>query len=165
MQAFDRRTVQVTAPDAPPADAPAVRDATAILARTKADTVAADLARQTYRTHPMPTLKPDAQVAPLLGRDERVVAVRHSVQLDRRQPEASTGTPLHLAGELYLTSRRLVLIGRTTLEYDLADIEEAGLSGERLFLLLRDGRGISLDVEGPRLLRVEIATARALARG
>jgi hypothetical protein len=38
------------------------------------------------------------------------------------------------------------------------------LSGERLLLVLRDGRGASIDVSQPRLLRVEIAAARASGR-
>ena len=38
------------------------------------------------------------------------------------------------------------------------------LSGHRLLLVLHGGAGIALDVASPRLLRVEIATARAAAR-
>ena len=165
MERFGRRKAQITAPDAPPADAPAIRDASAILARAQADEAAADQARETYRTQPLPALEPDAAIAPVLGLDERVVAVRRSVQLDRRQPIPGSDAPLGLAGDLYLTSRRLALVGRVMVSLDLADIEEVGLSGERLLLALRDGQGISLVVEQPRLLRVEVATARARARG
>jgi hypothetical protein len=165
VERFGRRKAQVTAPDASPADAPAIRDASAILARAQADEAAAGRARDAYRTHPMPTLEPDDRIAPLLGPGERVVAIRHSAQLDRRQPTPGWEAPPGVAGDLYLTSRRLALVGRQTHSFDLGDIEEAGLSGERLLLALRDGQGVSLDVEQPRLLRVEIATARALARG
>ena len=38
------------------------------------------------------------------------------------------------------------------------------LSGGRLLLVLHDGAGMSLELERPLLLRVEIATARAAAR-
>lgn len=165
MERFGRRKAQVTAPDEPPVDAPAIRDASAILARAHADEAAADRARETYRTHPLPTLEPDAGIAPLLGPDERVVAVRRSAQLDRRQPVPGADAPLGLAGDLYLTCRRLVLVGRLVVSLDLGDIEEVGLSGERLLLALHDGQGMTIDVEQPRLLRVEVATARALARG
>ena len=164
MELFGRRKVQVALPHGSPADAPAIRDASAILARAKADEAAANQAREAYRTHPMPTLEPDARIAPLLGRGERVVAVRRSAQLDRRQPIPGWEAPPGIAGDLYLTPRRLVLVGRMTMELSLNEIEEAGLSGERLLLALRDGQSVSLDVEQPRLLRVDIATARALAR-
>jgi hypothetical protein len=46
----------------------------------------------------------------------------------------------------------------------LEEIEEVGLSGERLLLVLRDGKGVWLEAPQPRLLRVEIAAARAAAR-
>lgn len=39
------------------------------------------------------------------------------------------------------------------------------LSGEQLLLVMRGGQGAALSVAQPRLLRVEIAAARALARG
>lgn len=165
MERISARQTPGTAPDASPADAPAIRDASAILARARADEAAADLARQAYRTQPLPSLEPDDRIAPLLGPGERVVAVRRSAQLDRRQPTPGWNAPPGLAGDLYLTTRRLVLVGRLTMSFDFEDIEEAGLSGERLLLVLRDGRGVSLDVEQPRLLRVQVATARALARG
>jgi len=155
VERISARQTPGTAPDASPADAPAIRDASAILARARADEAAADLARQAYRTQPLPSLGPG----------ERVVAVRRSAQLDRRQPTPGWNAPPGLAGDLYLTTRRLVLVGRLTMSFDFEDIEEAGLSGERLLLVLRDGRGVSLDVEQPRLLRVQVATARALARG
>lgn len=164
MERLDRRKAQITTPGESHADAPAIRDASAILARAKVDEAAADQARDAYRTQPMLRLEPDDRIAPLLGPDECVVAVRRSVQLDRRQPSPDSEAPPGVAGDLYLTSLRLALVGRITLVFGLDDIEETGLSGERLLLALRDGQGISLDVEQPRLLRVEIATARALAR-
>jgi hypothetical protein len=164
VEQHDRRKAQVAAPDDPRTDAPAIRDASAILARARADELAADAARGARRLQPIPSLRPDDRIGPRLRAGERVVAVRHSAQLDRRQPEQGAKAPSGIAGDLYLTSQRLVLVGRVYLEVDLRDIEEAGVSGERLLLVLNDGRGISLDVEGPRLLRVEIAAARALAR-
>jgi hypothetical protein len=142
-----------------------MRDAAEILARVSADEAAAGQARERYRTQTMPALEPDVRIAPLLATDEQVVAVRHSAQLDRRQPIPIPDAPLGLAGDLYLTSRRLVLVGRQTLSFDLGDIEEVGVSGERLLLVMCGGTGVSLDVAEPRLLRVEVATARALARG
>ena len=63
-----------------------------------------------------------------------------------------------------MTSRRIVLLGRLTLAIDLDDIEDAVISGERILLVMGDGQGAALGVAQPRLLRVEIATARAFAK-
>jgi hypothetical protein len=41
----------------------------------------------------------------------------------------------------------------------LTDIVETSLAGERLLLTLREGEGLSLDVDRPRLLRAEMAEA------
>jgi hypothetical protein len=47
----------------------------------------------------------------------------------------------------------------------LNDIVETSLAGERLLLELRNGEGVSLDVDGPRELRALIAGAtRGLRR-
>ena len=46
---------------------------------------------------------------------------------------------------------------------DLSEIDDVVLSGERLLLVLRGGQGVSIDAPQPRLLRVEIAAARAAA--
>jgi len=135
------------------------------VARAAADEAAADRAREAYRTRAMPALEPDGRIAPLLGPDEQVLAVRRSVMLDRRQPAAGLNTPAELAGDLYVTSRRLVLVGRLTLSFHLDEIDEAMLSGERLLLVMPGGQGASLDVAQPRLLRVEIAAARVAASG
>jgi hypothetical protein len=101
----------------------------------------------------------------LLAAGEHVVAVRRSALLDRREPAVGSDVPTGLAGDLYLTSRRLVLVGRLTLSFHLDEIEEAMLSGERLLLVMPGGQGASLDVAQPRLLRVEIAAARVAASG
>ena len=145
--------------------APALRDAAHILARAQADEAAADEARERYRMRAIPALEPDGRIAPLLGPDEQVLAVRRSVMLDRRQAPPRSEASTELAGDLYVTSRRLVLVGRLTLSFHLDEIEEAMLSGERLLLVMPGGQGASLDVAQPRLLRVEIAAARVAASG
>jgi hypothetical protein len=85
---------------------------------------------------------------------------------------AKAGTE-SLSGRLYLTSTRLVLLGRPTadgpveseLSVALGDIEELAVVGERLLVSLADGTGITIDAGRPRLLRVQIAAARYAARG
>jgi len=146
-----------------PRSSPALRDADAILARAAEDDAAAFEARERYRDREMEPLEPDARIAELLVPGEDVVAVRRSALLDRREPQPSAHCPgcPALAGDLYVTSTRFVHVGRTVVEYDLDAIREAIVSAERLLLVLSDGAGIILDVDRPRLLRVEIAAARA----
>ena len=132
--------------------------------RAEADEAAADEARARFRREGPPSLPPDERIAPLLEPGERLVAVRHAALLDRREPAPGERLVSGAAGELYVTSRRLVLVGRLTIEIGLETIEDAVLSGERLLLVLREGRGVTLQVGQPRLLCVEIAAARAAAR-
>src|SRR5450759_5251259 len=103
-----------TAPDGGRVDAfaddAAIRDVAAILARVAADEAAADRARDRYRTQPMPVLEPDARIAPLLTPGEQVVAVRHGAVFDRRQSKPRLDIPVGVAGDLYVTARRLVLV-------------------------------------------------------
>ena len=51
------------------------------------------------------------------------------------------------------------------LSVGLADIEELACVGERLLVSLADGTGLTIDAGRPRLLRVQIAAARAAWRG
>jgi hypothetical protein len=159
------RRIQPQAAAAAPVDAP---DAVATLAvddaTTSADdeTLAAE-ARVRFRQQGLVALQPDDAIRPLLGPGEWVFGWRREAMLDRRQPstpEAREG----VRGELYLTSHRLVLLGRPVVEIGLECIAEIGMAGERLFLVLADGSSAAIDVDMPRLLRVEISAARAAAR-
>ncbi len=146
------------------AGAPALRDADEILARTALDENAADEARERYRTEPMALLEADDRIAPLLAPGEDVVAVRRSAVLERREVPPGAEGSMGLAGDLYLTSRRLVLVGRRTVSFALGEVAEAMLAGDQLLLVMRNGDGASLGVAQPHLLRVEIAAARASGR-
>ena len=158
------QAAQGRAPGDTRADNPAIRDAAEIVARAAADEAAADRARDVYLTRAMPPMVPDDRIAPLLGPGEHVLSVRQSAVLDRRRPPSGSSGPASLSGDLYVTSRRLVLVGRLTLAIDLDEIKDAMVSGERILLVMGDGRGAALGVARPRQLRVEIATARAFAR-
>ena len=155
------------AADTPGAPA-ALRDAAAVLARVAADEAAARDARARFRGGPIAPIEPDACIAEILAAGEDVLAVRRSALVERRQPPPGTaGWPpgVGLGGDLYVTSSRLALVGRTTLTYDLDAIRDAVVSGERLLLTLRDGAGVIVYVAQPRLLRVEIGAARAKRAG
>jgi hypothetical protein len=135
---------------------PGIRDAEAILERAREDERAAFDARARYRNDGLPSIEPDEAIAASLRRDESVVVVRHSSVISRHP----RGDGIEdFAGRLYLTSRRLLLVGQTTLEVDLREIDELALAGERLLVTLDDGTGLSIDAIQPRLLRVQIAAA------
>ena len=129
-----------------------------------ADEIAAGAARARYRAEGMGALTVDELIAPHLAPGERLVAARDPAVVRRRSSSDAADDPPAVAGTLYLTSRRLIVLGAETLEADLEDIEEAVLSGDCLLLALRHGIGLSVEVDRPQLLRVEIAAARAVAR-
>jgi hypothetical protein len=127
------------------------------------DQVAADEARVRYRRQGVESLDPDERIGPILDPGEQLVAVRRSAVAYRAETPGSVATP-PIVVDLYVTSRRLVLAGPDLIFFDLAALDEAVVSHERLLIVLRDGVGLVLEVEQPRLLRVEIATARAAQR-
>jgi hypothetical protein len=108
------------------------------------------------------TIEPDDAVGALLDRGECVVAVRRSVCLERRA--GSVGPAAGISGDLYVTSRRLLHLGRTTVEYQLGEIREVVVANGALMLLVGADRGLMIRVPDPRLLRVQIAAAREALR-
>ena len=123
------------------------------------DETEAGAARRRLRYGPLPRLEPDASIVAALLPGEWVVAVRPQAVLERRQ--ASACSTAGLTGTLYLTSCRLLHVGRHRIAYDVADIREAIVAGDtRLLLMVGDGIGLQLDIERPRLLRVKIAAVR-----
>lgn len=143
---------------------PKLRDATEIVRRAAEDETAATAARLRYRIEAPRRLEPDESLAPLVDHDEWLIAVRRSAILNRREPRPSEPPRAGLGGQLAVTSRRLIWAGRQVLTFELASIEEIILSGDRLLVVMRHGVGVALEVDQPRLLRVEIAAARAAAR-
>lgn len=125
------------------------------------DEEAASKARIHYKEHGMEALPPDERIQHRLFPDEHVLAIRRGAGLDRRQPAVEAGSIVSNRGDLYLTSGRLVHLGDHAITLDLDQIDDAALAGERLLLVLRDGVGVALCVDRPRLFRVQIAAARA----
>jgi hypothetical protein len=103
----------------------------------------------------MVAIEPDDAIEPHLAPGELVHALRTHAML--RAPGGDT--ELGYGGTLYLTSQRLVHLGQVVVTVQLTDIVEMSLAGERLLLTLREGEGLSLDIEQPRLLRAAIAEA------
>ena len=140
-------------------DAAALRDAAAIAQRVSADEQAADAERARLVDGALPDLRSPANGALRLTDGEVVHAIRHAALLE----EGHTPTPL--GGDLYLTSNRLVHVGKSSRDISLDAIEESAVALERLLLLdLTDGSDLAIEVDQPRLLRVQLAAARANAR-
>lgn len=123
----------------------------------------ADEARQRYQVEGLPTLEADDRFAALRQPDETPHAVHGSALLELGSP---SGSPTQLSGgTLYVTSRRLLHDGTQLTEVPLTGIEEMAVALERLLLIrVNDGSDLALEVEQPRLLRVQIAAAIAVAR-
>ena len=172
----------------------ALRDAADIVARTAADEADAIQARERYRNEGLQAIEPDPEIRARLGPNEELVEMRPGAMVGRAllagvggaageggagtAPSAAQAVVDSLSGRLYLTTERLVLLVRPTadgptadrptdgeLSVGLADIEELACVGERLLVSLADGTGLTIDAGRPRLLRVQIAAARAAARG
>jgi hypothetical protein len=121
------------------------------------DEAAADAERQRLTHDELPHLP--AEPAFSLRENEILHAVRASALLEDRQSAIPQG------GTLYLTSQRLIHAGQAPREVRLADIAETGVALERLLLVdLDDGSDLAIEVDQPRLLRVQLAAARAAAR-
>ncbi len=148
-----------TSPDGPPA---LPRDAAETVERAAADEAAAAQARVRFRIGEVPSVEDDEVGPDLLEAGERLIAVRKRVALERREPPHTDGCGL--SGTLYLTSNRLGLAGRNPVEFPIDGIRETALVGERVVVSLRTGQFVWIQCDAPRLLRVEIASARASVR-
>lgn len=141
-------------------EGPALRDAQAAADRASQDEAAATEARERLLRDPLPTIEPDDDVAPHLASDEPVHALRRHAILRGPGDDRALG----YGGTLYLTARRLIHLGQVVMTVNLADVQEASLAAERLLITLREGEGLSLEVDQPRLLRAEMAAVTRTLR-
>ena len=141
-------------------EGPALRDAAAVAERAAADEAAASAARDRFVSAPVPVIEADERVSPHLLPHEAVRGLRRHAILRAPGDDRALG----YGGTLYLTSRRLVHLGQVIVTVQLTDIMETSLAGERLLLTLRDGEGLALDLDQPRLLRAELAALMREAR-
>lgn len=126
------------------------------------DERAAREVRRRVETFGLETIATDELVAPLLGRGEAVVAVRHDAIADPLTGGRSPVSRTTRTGTLYVTTTRVLHIScGAVLDLLLDAMEDAAIVGDRVLLLRRDGRGMVVRVEDPRLLRTQIALARA----
>ena len=136
-----------------------LRDAALIAARVSADEAAADAERTRLSSEPLPMVVDEVEPSVQLWTDEVVHAIRRAAMMEVGGQGGQSG------GTLFLTSRRLLHIGAQTREVALGAIAEIAVALERLLLLdLTDGSDLAIEVDQPRLLRVQLAAARAAAR-
>ena len=136
----------------------AIRDANFIAQRIGADEAAADAERARLVEGQLPNLNEQLAAAINL-RDKEVVHAQRPTAMIENDSAVPEG------GSLYLTSQRLLHLGMRSHEIELDTIAETSVSLERLLLLdLTDGSDLAIEVDQPRLLRVQLAAARANAR-
>ncbi|MGI8999578.1 MAG: hypothetical protein ACR2GO_07720 [Candidatus Limnocylindria bacterium] len=156
MQSSERvRDTTPNAVESSTEEGPALRDAATAAERADADEVAASLARDRLMASPIPVIDADDNVSGHLLQGELVHALRRHAILRAPGADAALG----YGGSLYLTSHRLLHLGQVVMTVKLTDIVESSLAGERLLLTLRNGEGLALDLDRPRLLRAEVAAA------
>jgi hypothetical protein len=126
------------------------------------DEASASDARRQLREQGIVALEPDERIGVMLAPDERVVAVRHAIFVERRKNRQDPD--LGLFGDLYVTTSRVVCLGQVTVDVPLVEIREAVVAAGALRLDVGDGRGIEIRITDPSLLRVELAGVREAAR-
>jgi hypothetical protein len=145
------------------ADVPAaLRDAGSILERSVRDEREAVDLRIRYESEPMQPLVADPSVIEMLETGEELFAVREPAILNASDPDQSRSLPGY-GGTLYLTSTRLVHRGQVVLSVAVRDIVDTVVVGERLLLMLHGGEGLSVDIDRPRVFRVQLSAIRQAA--
>jgi len=130
----------------------------------ESDEVDATAARARYREEGINPVMPDSRIEHLLAPGESLLAVHPATVADSRASADGSADGTGASGDLYVTSARLVFAGGVLVAYALGDIEQAVIAGEDVLLVMRDGVGLRVAVAEPRLLRVQIAAARAARR-
>ena len=106
-------------------------------------------------------IEPDERIDVLLAPGEDLVTVRRAVRLERRLAKREAGG--WVGGDLYVTTERLILLGRVRVDYSLCEIRDAVEAEGVLRLIIGEDRGVEIEVHDPQLLRVEIAAVREAA--
>jgi hypothetical protein len=122
------------------------------------DETLAAAARTRFRTDGMVGIEPDRQMRSALGPDEQLLAVRQAAGVER----LIDGVRSMLSGPLAITNSRLLVIdGQPVTLASFDELDDVTLVTDRLLVMLTSGVGLTIDAVNPRLLRVELAAARA----
>lgn len=125
------------------------------------DEALAGAERVRYRTDGIVRIEPDHGIRSALGHDEGLLALRETASIVRRPHGESSP----LSGRLAITTERLIMVDElsTTLA-SLEDLDDVTLVADRLLVLLTSETGFTIQTTHPRLLRVQLAEARASRR-
>lgn len=122
------------------------------------DEALAAAARARYRTDGIIRIEPDGGMRSALGSDEHLVAIRPVASVEH----STAGGDARLSGVLAITTHRLMLVDSKPVTLaSLDELDDVTLASDRLLVTLRTGLGFTIDAAHPRLLRVELAEARA----
>jgi hypothetical protein len=121
------------------------------------DDALAAAARSHYRSGAGSTISSSGDVRAALKPDEQLIAVRTTASID---PGPRGGQVW--SGQLVVTNERLVLIDQRAVTLASFDqIEDVTLAADRVLVVLTTGGGFAIRSCHPRLLRVQLAAARA----
>jgi hypothetical protein len=115
-------------------------------------------ARARFRKDGMVGIEPDHQMRSALRPDEQLLAVRQAAGVEL----LIDGVRSMLSGPLAITNDRLLVIdGQAVTLASFDELDDVTLVTDRLLVMLTTGVGLTIDAVNPRLLRVELAAARA----
>jgi hypothetical protein len=122
------------------------------------DEALASAARVRYRADGIVGIEPDLAIRAVLDPDEQLLAVREVATVG----SVSTPRERALFGRLAITTKRLlVLDGQSVTLARLEELDDVTIATNRLLVMLTTGVSFIIDTAQPRLLRVELAAARA----
>jgi hypothetical protein len=115
-------------------------------------------ARARYRTDGISTIEPDGSIRSALWAGEKVLAFRPGASIEH----LSQRTAVPVMGPLAVTTERLLFIdGAPMTLAALEELDDVTVSTDRLMVMLTSGSGFAISAPQPRLLRVQLAEARA----
>lgn len=122
------------------------------------DELLASAARALYLTSKIKAIEADGPLRSLLAVDEELLAARDGVSVEHVPGDGQTA----LTGRLAVTSARVMLINHKPVTLaTLGELDEVNLVADRLLLMTASGGGFTIRAGRPRLLRVQLAAARA----
>ncbi len=122
------------------------------------DEALAAAARARYLTDGIESIEPDNAMRSALRGGEQLLALREMASIDA----PPHGGPSPLSGRLALTNERLVIVdGLAITVATLEELDDVTLIADRLQVMLASGTGFTIEAQSPRLLRVQLAEARA----
>ena len=121
------------------------------------DNALATAARARYRQDGIVGIEPDSGMRSALGGDEQLLAVRQSASVEHLSDGARP-----ISGRLAITTERIFMLdGQTNTLATLDELDDVTLVSDRLLVMLTSGAGFRINAPQPKLLRVELAAARA----